>query len=79
VEGECVRGGANGVYHYLQITVHGDPADPRVDDIAGDVEIPGLVTKDMFGLHPQNTHLAEGDLVRLAALQSLAHIFWPNA
>ena len=23
---------------YLEVTVHGDPADPRVDDIAGDVD-----------------------------------------
>jgi hypothetical protein len=31
------------------------------------------VTKEMFGLHVVDVNLTSGDLVRLAAIQSLAH------
>jgi hypothetical protein len=33
VESECVSAGT---YMYLSLVVHGDPADPRTDDIGGD-------------------------------------------
>ena len=48
LEGECVK---RGPFTYLEITVHGDPADPRTDDITGDL-IPS------WGLH-----LVDFDLV----------------
>jgi hypothetical protein len=72
VEAQCVT---RGIYTYLEITVHGDPADPRTDDIAGDTEVPGLVTKEVFGLHVVDVNLTSGDLVRLAAIQSFVHRF----
>lgn len=62
VAGACV---SEGSFDYLQITVAGDPADPRVDDIIGDFS-PG------WGLHLADMHLVMGDLVRLAARQTAA-------
>ena len=35
---------------YLEVTVHGDPADPRIDDITGDLGAPGQVLAN-WGLH----------------------------
>src|SRR5439155_19926002 len=35
---------------YLEVTVHGDPADPRVDDIVGDIGAGGTVLAN-WGLH----------------------------
>lgn len=64
VEGECVdRGG----FRYLEITVHGDPADPRPDDVGGDLTPP-------WGLHLVDVHLAMGDLVSLARDQIAAYV-----
>ncbi|MBM4184241.1 MAG: DUF3089 domain-containing protein [Gemmatimonadetes bacterium] len=48
---------------YLEITVHGDPADPRVDDIRGDLTPP-------WGLHLVDANLAMGNLVDLVRTQS---------
>ncbi|MCP3728833.1 DUF3089 domain-containing protein [Sphingomonas sp. MG17] len=68
ISGECVeRDGAN----YLSITLNPDPADPRTDDIAGDVMI-GSRRLDDWGLHLVDMNLAMGDLVKLADLQASA-------
>ena len=64
VTGECVT--TNG-FNYLSITVHGDPADPRVDDVVGDISPP-------WGLHLQDVNLVMGDIVRLVAAQSAAYL-----
>ena len=64
VTGECVT--TNG-FNYLSITVHGDPADPRVDDVVGDISPP-------WGLHLQDVNLVMGDIVRLVASQSAAYL-----
>ncbi len=62
VTGECVsRDGRN----YLEITVHGDPADPRRDDIGGDLT-------PQWGLHLQDVNLVMGDVVDLVGSQSRA-------
>ncbi len=58
-EAECVTDGA---FSYLQVRVHSDPDDPRVDDVGGD-PIPG------WGLHLVDVSLALGDLVALAGTQ----------
>jgi hypothetical protein len=69
VETECVsRPG----YHYLEATIHGDPADPRVDDIGGDFVVPDRVTPDMGGLHLQDINIVLGDLIRLTWIQGLS-------
>ena len=54
---------------YLEITVNGDPADPRVDDITGDL---GAAAKPLanWGLHLIDVNLAMGNLLDLVEAQS---------
>ena len=59
---------SNDTHDWLEITVNGDPADARVDDIPGDVVIAGQVQKD-WGLHLIDMNLFMGDLVALASSQ----------
>lgn len=66
--GECVQ---NDRGSYFEITVHGDPSDPRTDDIAGDVISNGEVNAG-WGLHLIDVNLAIGDLIDLAAKQAAA-------
>ncbi|HEY3739686.1 MAG TPA: DUF3089 domain-containing protein [Bryobacteraceae bacterium] len=68
--GECVDD-AHG--SYLAITVHGDPSDPRVDDIAGDVVANG-VKLPAWGLHLIDANVVMGDLVALVGHQSKAYL-----
>lgn len=66
VSGECVeRDGFN----YLEVTVAGDPADPRIDDIGGDLT-------PQWGLHLQDVNLVMGDIVELVREQADA---WSSA
>ena len=53
---------------YLEITVHADPKDPRVDDIVGDVISNGKVLEN-WGLHLVDVNLALEDLVALVGRQ----------
>jgi hypothetical protein len=57
---------------YLEITVHGDPHDPRADDIAGDVMVAGKVVPS-WGLHLIDVHAAMGNLVDLVGKQAAAY------
>jgi hypothetical protein len=59
LRGECVN---DGEFSYLEVTVNADPADPRVDDI------PGNLTPQ-WGLHLVDMNLVMGDLVALAHSQ----------
>ncbi|HUF83060.1 MAG TPA: alpha/beta fold hydrolase [Acidimicrobiia bacterium] len=63
VEAECVN--SKGV-SYLEITVNGDPADPRVDDIGGDLPLG-------FGLHIVDANLGMGDFLEIIGRQAKAH------
>ena len=54
---------------YLEITVNGDPADPRADDIVGDLGLPGKPLP-MWGLHLVDVNLVMGDLLALAEQQT---------
>jgi len=56
---------------YLEVTVHGDPADPRTDDIAGDLAAGGQVLAD-WGLHLIDANLAMGNLVDIVVRQGRA-------
>ena len=67
---QCVRDRG---LSYLEVTVHGDPADPRADDIAGDVVQNGQVAAP-WGLHLVDVHLAMGNLVDLVRSQSEAYL-----
>jgi hypothetical protein len=51
---------------YLSIIVHGDPADPRIDDIGGDLT-------PEWGLHLVDANVAMGNLVRIVKRQARAH------
>ena len=65
---QCVD---NGKFSYLEITVHGNPADPRADDIAGDVMANGQVNAS-WGLHLIDVNLAMGNLVDIVREQGKA-------
>ncbi len=67
---ECV---SNEKGSYLEVTVHGNPADPRTDEIAGDVVIGGQVQAD-WGLHLIDVNLAMGNLMDMVREQSRAFL-----
>jgi hypothetical protein len=56
---------------YLSLTVKGDPADPRVDDIVGDVVTNNMVQAD-WGLHLIDVHLTMGNMLDLVAAKAKA-------
>lgn len=70
LSGECVSD-SNG--SYFAVTVHGNPKDPRVDDISGDVVANGTKLP-AWGLHLIDANVAMGDLVSLVGKQSKAYI-----
>jgi len=63
VRGECSTAGN---YTFLALTVEGDPADPRTDDIGGD--LPGG-----WGMHLVDVSVAMGDIEALVASQAEAY------
>lgn len=67
---ECVS--ENG-FSYLEMTVHGDPADPRTDDISGDVVANGEVNAG-WGLHLVDMNIAMGNLLTIAEKQTAAYL-----
>jgi hypothetical protein len=66
---QCVDGERGS---YLSITINADPADPRTDDITGDVLAAGMVQAD-WGLHVVDMHLAMGDLVTQVQAKAAAY------
>ena len=56
---------------YLEITVHGDPADPRTDNIRGDLAVGNQILTD-WGLHLIDVNLGMGNLVDIVKQQSRA-------
>jgi hypothetical protein len=56
---------------YLEVTVHGNPSDPRVDDIVGDIGVPGQIQAN-WGLHLIDVNLAIGNLVDIVGQQAKA-------
>jgi hypothetical protein len=56
---------------YLEITVRGNPLDPRTDDIPGDVMANGQVNAS-WGLHLIDVQLAIGNLVEIVRKQAKA-------
>jgi hypothetical protein len=63
VTGGCVS--ADGA-SYLRITVHADPADPRIDDLGGEMG-------PLWGLHLNDVQLVLGDVATLVGRQSEAY------
>ncbi|MGE0884611.1 MAG: DUF3089 domain-containing protein [Blastocatellales bacterium] len=58
---------------YLAVKVHGDPKDPRTDDIVGDVVVGGQVQAD-WGLHLIDVNVAMGNLVDIVGQQAKAYL-----
>ena len=67
---QCV---SNDTGSYLEVTVHGDPNDPRTDDIVGDVMFNGKVVPS-WGLHLIDVQEAMGNLIDVVARQSQAYL-----
>jgi putative heme-binding domain-containing protein len=57
---------------YLEVTVHGNPADPRVDDIVGDIGRGGTVAA-IWGLHLIDVNLVMGNLLDIVGQQAKAY------
>ncbi|MGH9349777.1 MAG: DUF3089 domain-containing protein [Vicinamibacterales bacterium] len=56
---------------YLEVTVHGDPSDPRANDISGDVLTNGR-PNPAWGLHLIDVQVALGNLVAIVGQQARA-------
>ena len=56
---------------YLEVTVRGNPADPRIDDITGDVG--GATPLASWGLHLIDVNLAMSNLVDIVGQQAKAY------
>ena len=56
----------------LEITVNGNPADPRTDDIGGDLGMPGKPIP-MWGLHLIDVNLVMGNLLDNVEAQTRAY------
>jgi Protein of unknown function (DUF3089) len=57
---------------YLEVTVHGNPADPRTDDITGDITANGQVQAN-WGLHLIDVNLGMGNLLDILGQQARAY------
>jgi hypothetical protein len=57
---------------YLEVTVNGDPSDPRIDDIVGDLGVPGKPLAN-WGLHLIDVNLAMGNLLEIVGQQAKAY------
>ena len=66
---ECIND-ANG--SRLSITVHPDSADPRADDIPGDIG-PGTPAQAQWGLHLIDVNLSMGNLIEIVTHQLAAY------
>jgi hypothetical protein len=58
---------------YLEVTVHGNPTDPRTDDIGGDLGAAGRIQAD-WGLHLVDFNIAMGNLVEIVGRQAKAWV-----
>ena len=63
---QSARRNENGTY--LELTVNGDPADPRADDIPGDLGMIGRVQAN-WGMHLVDVNLTMGNLVDIVGKQ----------
>lgn len=66
---ECV---SNEKGSYLAVRVHGNPADPRTDDIVGDIVV-GNQVQTNWGLHLIDVQIALGNLIDIVGQQAKAY------
>ena len=59
--------------NFLEVTVSGNPADPRADDIPGDLGAAGKVQAN-WGLHLIDVNVAMGNLVDIVGKQAKAYL-----
>jgi Protein of unknown function (DUF3089) len=64
---------ANDRGSYLEVTVHGDPGDPRADDIAGDMKTEAGAVDAAWGLHLVDVNLTLGNLLDAVRAQAAAY------
>ena len=57
---------------YLEVTVNGNPSDPRVDDIVGDIGVGSNVLAN-WGLHLVDVNLTMGNLIDIVGAQAKAY------
>ncbi len=69
VSAQCV---SQGGFDYLAVTVHPDKADPRADNIPGDLLVMGVPLKS-WGMHLVDVNLTIGNLVSVVGTQSKAY------
>jgi hypothetical protein len=67
---ECA---ANEHASFLKVTVNADPADPRTDDIPGDLGMAGKPLAN-WGLHLVDVNLAMGNLLDVVSKQAKAYL-----
>jgi len=58
---------------YLEVTVNGDPSDPRVDEITGDIGNPPNVLAN-WGLHLIDVNLSMGNLLDVVSQQTRTYL-----
>jgi hypothetical protein len=58
---------------YLAVTIHGDPAGPRTNEIVGDVVVGGMALNE-WGLHLIDVQVAMGNLVEIVGQESKAYL-----
>lgn len=68
--GECI---SKDGFAYLAVTVHGDPAGARTNDIPGDVVYQGTLLPT-WGLHQVDVNLAMGNLLAIVRQQARAYL-----
>jgi hypothetical protein len=68
--GKCVT---NNDITYLEVTVNGNPSDPRVDEIVGDVAPAPSPIGAQWGLHLIDVNVTMGNLIDVVAQQAKAY------
>ena len=58
---------------YLEVTVNGNPSDPRADDITGDIGV-GTNVLANWGLHLIDVNLSMGNLLDIVGQQTKAYL-----
>jgi hypothetical protein len=58
---------------FLKVTVHGDPNDPRADDIVGDIGV-GTNVLANWGLHLIDVNLSMGNLLDIVSAETKAYL-----